>query len=78
MIITSVTTSEIAKALCNMEVSTQCSFSTIVLVQYAEKSFPQMKTIEKKKAMVQLAMTKSMDDASQVNMGAVVLVKTRR
>ena len=40
MIITSVTTSEIAKALCNIEVFTQCSFSTIVLVQYAEKSLP--------------------------------------
>ena len=72
------TTSEIAKALCNMDVSTQCSFSTIVLVQYAEKSFPQMKTIEKKNAMVQLAMTKSMDSVTQVNIGAVVLVKTRR
>ncbi len=78
MIITSVTTSEIAKALCNMEVSTQRAFSTIVLVQYAEKSLPQMKTREKKNAIVQLTMMKSMDPVTQLKTGAVVLVKMRR
>lgn len=78
MIIASVTTSEIAKALCNMEVFTQCAFSTNVLVQYAEKSFPQMKTIEKKNATVQLMMTQSMDKVIQLNTGAVLLVKIRR
>ena len=78
MTIISVTTSEIAKALCNMFVSTQCAFSTIVLIQYAEKSFPQMKTMEKKKAMVQLTMMESMNQVTQLKIGEVLLVKTRR
>ena len=78
MIITSVTTSEIAKALCNILVFTQCAFSMIVLVQYAEKSFPQMKTIAKKNAMVQLTTMKSMDQVTQLKVGAFLLVKIRR
>lgn len=78
MIITSVTTSEMAKALCSIEVFTQFAFSTIVLAQYAEKSLPQIKTSAKKKATVQLMMTKSMNQLTQLNFAAALFVKIRR
>ena len=49
-----------------------------MLVQYAEKSFPQMKTIAKKNAMVQQTTMKSMDQVTQLKVGAFLLVKIRR
>lgn len=78
IIIKSVTTSLIANALCNLLVSTQCSFSTIVLVQYAEKSVPQMKRIERKNESVQRMITKIINQVTTLNRGAALRVKTRR
>ena len=78
MMMASVTTSDIAKALCNMEVSTHFSFSTIVLVQYAEKSSLQMKISEKKNAMPQLMTMASRVPENMLNIGADCLVKMRR
>ena len=74
----SVTTSEIAKALCNMEVSTHFSFSTMVLVQYAEKSSLQINIKEKKKAVAQPMMMASRLQENMLKIGADCLVKMRR
>ena len=74
----SVTTSEIANALCNIEVLVQFAFSTIVLAQYAEKSAPQMKRSANKKAIVQLTRMKIMNQVTRLNVAAAVFVKIRR
>lgn len=73
----SVTTSEIADALCNIEVLVQVAFSTIVLAQYAEMSAPQMNRSANKKAIVQLTRMKIMTQVIRLNVAAAVFVKIR-
>lgn len=75
---TSVTTSDIANALCRIEVFTHSILSTVILVQYAEKLLPQMKTIEKKNEMVQTRTMRSMPQVMRLNLGAALLVKILR